>query len=120
MIASGELGDRASIHIWDSNTQHNISIIKTIHELGISLLSFVKKGEFIASCGLREHSSIFVYNVRDGSIILSTYVSKSIFAGFPSMVDCISRFQTSLSSLFPPLSLILWKFTEKMVQSRKS
>ena len=74
LVASGELGDKPAIHVWDSTTLQNIAIMKGIHNTGVHLLTFIKNNEFIASCGLRNNSPLLIYSVRDSSLVLSTYI----------------------------------------------
>ena len=74
LIASGELGDKPAIHVWDCTTLQNISILKGVHNTGISLLCFIKNNDLLASCGVRENSPLLIYNIRDGTLVLSTYL----------------------------------------------
>ena len=74
LVATGELGDTPAIHIWDCDTLQNVAILKGIHNLGIHLLAFMKGDEFIVSCGVRLNSPILIYNIKDTSLVLSTYL----------------------------------------------
>lgn len=40
IVASGELDENPSIHIWDSVTFKNYSIIKGFHKNGVGLMCF--------------------------------------------------------------------------------
>lgn len=74
MVATGELGDLPAIHIWNCDTLENVAILKGIHDLGIHLLAFMKNDEFIVSCGIRANSPLLIYNIKDTSLVLSTYL----------------------------------------------
>lgn len=40
------------------------------------LLKFFKDDEYLATCGVRETSPILIYNVKDSSLVLSTFISE--------------------------------------------
>jgi len=71
-VASGELGEKPAIHVWESDTLQNIAVLKGIHSKGVSLLCFIKQNDLLASCGVRIDSPLLVYNVNDGTLVLST------------------------------------------------
>jgi hypothetical protein len=75
LVASGELGTLPAIHIWDSQTQSNIGIIKGLHQDGVNLLKFFKKDEFLASTGRRIPSPVLIYKIKDMQLVLSTYIN---------------------------------------------
>jgi len=52
----------------------NIAILKGIHDIGVHLLAFIKNDEFIVSCGIRTNSPLLIYNIKDTSLVLSTYL----------------------------------------------
>ena len=72
LCASGEIGKRPAVHIWDSATQQNYGIIRGLHRDGVHLLQFFKKDEFLATAGLRYDSPILIYSIKDLSLVLST------------------------------------------------
>ncbi|EGR29518.1 PH domain protein [Ichthyophthirius multifiliis] len=76
LVASGELGDKPHIHVWDPDTLQNLGVIKGIHQKGISFITFFRDDEFIASCGLRLDSPILIYSVKDYTLTLSTFVEE--------------------------------------------
>lgn len=38
-------------------------------------MKFFKEDEYLATCGIRGNSPILVYNVKDSSLVLSTFIS---------------------------------------------
>lgn len=74
LVATGELGETPAIHIWDCDTLQNVAILKGIHSSGIHLLAFMKDDEFLVSCGVRPNSPLLIYNIKDTSLVLSTYL----------------------------------------------
>lgn len=75
LVGTGELAEVPALHIWDSNTMQNVAVICGIHRKGISLVSFFKDDEFIASTGIRFNSPVLVYSVKDLTLVLSTFIS---------------------------------------------
>jgi WD40 repeat protein len=51
IVASGEIGDRPAIHIWDLKTRLNFGVIKGNHQNAISLLDFFSNDNLLVSCG---------------------------------------------------------------------
>ncbi|KAL4455920.1 hypothetical protein ABPG73_008674 [Tetrahymena malaccensis] len=78
LVASGELGDKPHLHIWDPNTLQNLGVIKGIHQRGIILITFFRDDEFIASCGSRLNSPILIHSLKDYSLVLSTFVDEPV------------------------------------------
>jgi len=105
-IATGELGDLPAIHIWDCDTLQNIAILKGIHDSGVHLLSFMKDDEFIVSCGIRTNSPLLIYNIKDTSLVLSTYLGGFAldlrpivsYVAIPDKKDNAGKYQISESN----------------------
>jgi WD40 repeat protein len=74
-IASGELAEQPEIHIWDINTYQNVTIIKGHHKDGVHLLSFFSSDSMLATCSIKKDSTVLIYNLKDSSLLLSTYVN---------------------------------------------
>jgi len=78
LVASGEIGEKPHLHIWDPNSLQNLGVIKGIHQRGIILIAFFRDDDFIASCGSRTNSPILIHNLRDYSLVLSTFVDEPV------------------------------------------
>lgn len=39
-------------------------------------MKFFKDDEYLATCGIRESSPILIYNVKDSSLVLSTFITE--------------------------------------------
>ena len=74
IVATGERGELPAIHIWDSQSLKNISIIKGTHQKGVGLLQFFKNDQFLVSCGVRNSTQILIFNVQTQEVVLSTYI----------------------------------------------
>ena len=70
-IASGELANRPSIHIWESTSRKTLQILSGYHLNGIHLLSFAYDEQFLLTCGKKESSPILIYNWRKNIIVYS-------------------------------------------------
>ena len=70
-IASGELAQRPSIHIWNSSSRETLMILKGHHMNGVHLLSFAYDENYILSCGKKETSPILVHDWKKGIVVFS-------------------------------------------------
>jgi hypothetical protein len=52
MVATGELADNPSIHIWDLETVKNRYILKGNLRKGVYILKFINNGKYLVCCGL--------------------------------------------------------------------
>ena len=86
-IASSELGDPPNIHVWDSRTLENITILSGIHRKGIHLMAFSKSDKYLVTCGLTKPSAVVIYDWKKEVVLVSTSISsptQDIFI-FPDM-----------------------------------
>ena len=67
-VATGEVGKKPKIVIWDAYTGVTIRVIK-FHLRGVSNLAFSKCGELLVSAGLDTDRMIAVHNVSTGSLV---------------------------------------------------
>lgn len=74
LVASGERGKNPSIHVWRVQDLKPIHILKGQHRCDIYLFAFVNNDKYLVSCGKRLDTSVIIYNLEDGSIVLSTHV----------------------------------------------
>ena len=70
-VASGELANRPSIHIWESSNRKTLQILSGYHLNGVHLLSFAYDEDFLLTCGKKESSPILIYNWRKNIIVYS-------------------------------------------------
>ncbi|KRX11109.1 WD40-repeat-containing domain [Pseudocohnilembus persalinus] len=75
LVASGELGSRPAIHIWNNESLLNLGVIQGIHQIGINFINFFNNDEFIVTAGMRYNSPILIYNIKDLSLVLSTHIN---------------------------------------------
>ena len=66
-VATGQLGKRPAVHVWDASTGQGICVLPTFHTRGIPCVTFSPDGQQIASVGQDSNHSIAVYQTKSGS-----------------------------------------------------
>lgn len=80
MVATGEVGRSAAIHIWDPATLETVHIISGVHQCAVVAMRFSHDGKKLASVDLSEEHKIAVINVESGEVMASTAgVEEKIF-----------------------------------------
>ena len=95
LVASGELGENPAIHVWNPNTLQNVGVIRSIHQNGVHLLSFLSNNDYLVSCGIRADSPILIHNLKDFSLVLSTYIN-SLAIDLFTIANYVGEVQLSL------------------------
>ncbi|TMW55919.1 hypothetical protein Poli38472_008567 [Pythium oligandrum] len=65
VVASGEIGKRPKICVWDLSTQETLCVLQGFHQRGVLLLAFQQDSQLISIGGDDDHS-IAVYESKDG------------------------------------------------------
>jgi WD40 repeat protein len=55
IVASGQIGKKASINIWDASTLETQSILQGTHTIGVCSLGFSANGRLLVSVGVDEN-----------------------------------------------------------------
>lgn len=71
LIATGEVGRRPTIFVWDCNSLMQIAKFNTPLEKGIGALAFSPSGETLAAIANDDDHNIALYNLHTNSLILS-------------------------------------------------
>ncbi|XP_055878559.1 echinoderm microtubule-associated protein-like 6 isoform X2 [Biomphalaria glabrata] len=71
VIATGQIGTKPTIHIWDSVTKETLSIIQGGHSKGVCSLDFSCTGKNLVSVGLEDEHNIIVWRWQDGAKVAS-------------------------------------------------
>ncbi len=71
LVATGEVAPVPAIHIWDYLRTLTVTVIKGHHHSSIEMLSFFKDDQFLITAGGYCSHPLFVYNIRDGSLVMS-------------------------------------------------
>ncbi len=70
-IATGEMGAKPMIYVWDSQTMHHKKAFKGHLTCGIQSLSFSPSGKFLAAVANDNDYTVAVFNVETGVLLKS-------------------------------------------------
>ena len=65
-VATGEIGKKPSIVIWDSNSGATLAKMNGFHRRGVNLVTFSTDGKLVYSVGLDDDHSVAVYGAEMG------------------------------------------------------
>ncbi|GFN97686.1 echinoderm microtubule-associated protein-like 6 [Plakobranchus ocellatus] len=71
VIATGQIGNIPSVHIWDGVTKETLSIIQGGHSKGICSVDFSCTGKNIVTVGLEDDHNVVVWRWQDGTKVAS-------------------------------------------------
>ena len=71
VIATGQIGTNASVHIWDAMTCETLSILSGLHTQGVCSTSFSSSGKLLVSVGLDSRFTIGVWRWKEGALVAS-------------------------------------------------
>ena len=77
-IATGELGPKPSIYIWDGITMAMKYQLKGKLEKGIQSLAFSPSGKMLAGVAMDDNHSVAVYNAESGAFVAMTNGDKAV------------------------------------------
>lgn len=96
------------MHVWDLKTLKNKRVFKGYHKHDVYLLKFTNNDKFLIACGKRLSTPVIIYNIEDGSIVLSTQVREfvrkivtvnNLIGGFHSLLGYKEYFLDEESTL---------------------
>nr|CAB3242507.1 echinoderm microtubule-associated protein-like 6 [Phallusia mammillata] len=67
VVATGQLGSNASIHVWDAGSKKTLSILRGFHTSGVCSLNFSASGKMLLSVGLDDQHSVAVWRWQEGA-----------------------------------------------------
>ncbi|XP_012942464.1 echinoderm microtubule-associated protein-like 6 isoform X2 [Aplysia californica] len=71
IVATGQIGNNPSIHVWDAASKETLSVIQGGHSKGICSVDFSCTGKNLVSVGLEDEHNVTVWRWQDGSKIAS-------------------------------------------------
>ena len=78
IVASGQIGNPPSIHVWDAVTKETKSILRGGHSRGVCSLDFSCTGKYIVSVDLADDHQIAVWRWQDGRDLTDHYLNKFV------------------------------------------
>ncbi|KAF2354174.1 WD40 repeat [Trinorchestia longiramus] len=72
IVASGQMGKHAAVHVWSSSSLRILSFLEGGHSRGVSCLAFSRDGDRLASIGLDEQNSMVIWNWQKGVKLATT------------------------------------------------
>ncbi|ESO87658.1 hypothetical protein LOTGIDRAFT_166239 [Lottia gigantea] len=75
VIATGQIGNQPSVHVWDAVTKKTLSIIRGVHSKGVCSVDFSCTGKLLLSVGLEDDHNLAVWRWQDGTYLKSIYMT---------------------------------------------
>ena len=66
IVATGQIGSQAEVHVWDIVTKRPLSIMKGLHSSGVCSVDFSCSGKLLLSVGLEDDHSVAVWRWQEG------------------------------------------------------
>merc|ERR1711871_757859 len=66
-VATGQLGKKPSVHVWDAATGQGICVLPSYHTRGVPCVAFSPDSKQLASVGQDSDHSIAVYHTKSGT-----------------------------------------------------
>ena len=91
-VATGEIGRKPQIILWDSNSGSKLKGYIGIHARGIAHLAFSPSGHRLGSIGMDDNHTLVVYNTLNHTVMARTKVDKSrvLSLSFGSDVELVA------------------------------
>ena len=96
VVATGQIGDDADIHIWETTSSQTLSIIRGFHKTAVCALSFSSNGKLLLSVDASEDHGIAIYKWTTGMLMASS-------SGYSLTRALILNISQSFLSLMPPI-----------------
>lgn len=69
LVATGEMGRKPSLVVWDSNTLETKAIFKNKLEKSIATVTISKSGKYVAATSMNDNHEIAVYDIQKNALI---------------------------------------------------
>ncbi|CAF3682759.1 unnamed protein product [Rotaria sp. Silwood1] len=76
IVASGQIGENPTIHIWNAQTRETLSVLSGKHKRGVCSLSFSTSGKLLLSVGVDAPYTIAVWRWEEGINVACTIGSE--------------------------------------------
>lgn len=78
IVATGQIGNTPSVHIWDAATKETLSVIRGDHSKGVCCVDFSSTGKYLVTVGLEDEHNIVVWRWQEGLLI--SHVTESVLS----------------------------------------
>lgn len=65
-MASGQIGNEPTVHVWDSTSKETLSILQTSHTVGVCSLNFSSSGKLLLTVGVDDNHTLTVWKWSEG------------------------------------------------------
>ncbi|XP_064600933.1 echinoderm microtubule-associated protein-like 6 [Liolophura sinensis] len=72
IVATGQIGNTPSVHIWDAATKETLSVIRGDHSKGVCCVDFSSTGKYLVTVGLEDEHNIVVWRWQEGAKVAMT------------------------------------------------
>eukprot|EP00794_Sanderia_malayensis_P020047 gene20047-22014_t len=80
VVATGQIGNIPTVHVWNGSTMETLSIIEGFHAKGVCAVNFSSSGRYLVTAGLDDDHSLAVWRWAEGGKVASAVgSSKRIF-----------------------------------------
>ncbi|CAM9841758.1 unnamed protein product, partial [Phaeothamnion confervicola] len=69
IVATGALGKKPKIALWDTKSGTTLRVIEGYHRNGVALLAFSAGGTLLASVGMDDDHCVAVHRIADGALV---------------------------------------------------
>lgn len=66
VVATGQIGEDPTVHIWDASSKQTLSVIHGYHKTGVCSVNFSSSGRYLLTVGLDDTHSLAVWKWADG------------------------------------------------------
>ena len=66
IVASGQIGNEPSVHVWNSETKETLSILQTSHSVGVCSANFSCTGKLLLTVGLDDNHTVTIWRWAEG------------------------------------------------------
>ena len=66
VVASGQIGNEPTVHVWNSETKETLSILQTSHSVGVCSVNFSCTGKLLLTVGLDDRHTVTIWRWAEG------------------------------------------------------
>jgi len=69
VVATGQIGAKPEIMVWDTMTKTTLSVLKGFHTKGVCAVNFSCSGKLLLSVGVDNNHSVAVWRWQEGNYV---------------------------------------------------